>query len=110
MDGGYDINAISIKEIVRLIDAYESDQWDEVAFSFPEMLPYYVAIGELGGEMTDEQIVGFCFSALVVSICCKKGIKDWEFVLRHILEGIIAVKDRLEIDYTIRLIQLLFEV
>ena len=99
-DGGHDIDGLSDSDLIGLIEGRFSGDWDEVAFSFSELLCYYAAHVQLGIELTGEQIVSWTFSVLMIAE-----------VDRHLdyplMEVFGVVQHRLDVDEAMKLRRLI---
>lgn len=94
-DGGYDIENINEKNLNGLIEKLDCDDWNEAIFSFSELLSFYAT---LGSSMSDEQIIAWCFSVIVVCEACKRDFTDLDLYINYILDGLFGIRKRIRID------------
>jgi hypothetical protein len=105
VDGGVDIENLSAADVIDLIEGRFSGSWSEVAFSFSEILASYSVPG---GIQSPEQIVGWVFAAFVIADAIKKNEADWELEFNKVINGFLAVRDKLETDECIFILQRVF--
>ena len=104
-DGGVDIENLSAADVVDLIEGRFSGSWSEVAFSFSEILASYSVPG---GIQSPEQVVGWVVVTFVIADAIKKNETDWELEFNKVINGFLAVRDKLETDECIFILQRVF--
>ena len=92
-DGGHDISALTKDDLLCLMEDRFQGKWFNVVFSFSELLTYYAAC-----ELTNVQVVAWCFSALIIGKAARKLETDWEHQLYFLAIGFTRVKPILTYD------------
>src|SRR5580658_1729005 len=104
-DGGHDMSHLSQNDVLALIEGRFNGDWNDIAFSFSELLYYYVACGN---EMTPHQVVGWVFASFVIADAIKRDVAEWERQFDSFMRGFIIVKERLETDQSVLILQRCF--
>jgi hypothetical protein len=68
-------------------------KWKDVRFSFSEMLAFYGV-----SELNNVQVVGWCFSALIIGEACRKHATEWDSHLHVLTIGFSHIKNVLTCD------------
>lgn len=104
-DGGNDMSNLSQEDVAALIEGRFNGDWHKPAFSFSELLAYYRACGE---ELTSQQIVGWVFASFVIADAIEHDATEWERQFNNFISGFVTVKERLEIDQSVRILRRVF--
>lgn len=104
-DGGNDMSRLTKGDIIDLIENRFCDDWHKPAFAFSELLAYYAACGK---ELTPQQIVGWVLASFVIADVIEHGATEWERQFNILFDGFSVVKDKLEIDQSIQILQRVF--
>ena len=104
-DGGLDMANLSQADLAALLDGTFAGDWHKPAFSFSELLTYYLSCGD---KLTPHQIVGWVFAAFVIADAIRHGATEWELQLNFIIDGFVTIKDHLETDDSIQILRRVF--
>jgi hypothetical protein len=102
-DGGIDMSDISEKTILELLRGNFDGTWENVAFSFSELLAFYSV-----SELNSKQIVNWVFSAFVIREAIRKGKKEWEFIFEILMSGLYKVMQEIELEDSIYILSYIF--
>ncbi len=105
VDGGYDLEGLSDRDLLDLVEGRFQGAWDGVAFAFSELLAYYSVPGQ---TLTGEQVVGWIFASVSIADAIRKDATDWELQLNLFINGFLAVRDKLEADESVRVFERVF--
>ena len=92
-DGGLDMEPLTESDLSSLIEGHFEGGWKHVTFSFSEMLAFYG-----GFELSNLQVIAWCFSALIIGEADRKGEADWGSHLYLLTNGFGRVKNILTYD------------
>jgi hypothetical protein len=105
LDGGYDIEGLTERMLLDLIDECFTGSWQEVAFSFSELSAYYLAVGE---RLSPEQVVGWVFAIFATADAINADATDWEMEFDKFIDVFMILRPRLELDESVQIFERVF--
>lgn len=105
VDGGHDMSGLTREDVLALLEGRFAGDWHRPAFSFSELLAYYLACGK---ELTAHQIVGWIFASFVLRDAIERGAAEWEMQFNFFIDGFVVVRRRLEIDDSVEILRRVF--
>lgn len=105
-DGGYDLEGMSDRDLLDLVEGRFSGPWNRVAFAFSELLAYYSVPEQ---ALTGEQVVGWVFASFSIAQAIEHDATDWELQFNHFIGGFLAVRHQLETEESVHVFERVFQ-
>jgi hypothetical protein len=104
-DAGHDAGELTESDFSALIEGKFAGDWNQVAFTFSELLTYYAAseISSIDGGLS-----AWSFTALTMGEACRRNATDWDREFNFLMMGFEQTRGALEVDEALFILRHIF--